>query len=558
MRERAVPLRLAIIGAGPTCLYLLNALCDRVTGCVIDIYEKGERTGSGFPYGSDKATRLMLANIASIEMPPLRETLLGFLQRQGGAVLAEHGVSRHTVHERSFIPRVLIGRHFEEQFNLIVEDLRARGNAVRVRGGSPVDDIVPCDGKVVVCAKDGARVHDIAVLATGHQFPKSRTSETRYYPSPYTGLLDEQVPAVKIGILGSSLSAIYAAFALADQRGSFTRDDDDALRYVLNDSSNALSITMMSRKGLLPEADFYCPIPYEPLELATAEALRALVKGAVPDLLDRIFHLMCSELERADPQWCAAIGLDNLDADSFAPAYFAARKRYAPFRWAQYNLDEVQQNKADRKTVAWRYALLRMHEMVETCVPHFGQTDRERFDAGLAQVFIDNYAAVPSESIRRLLALRAAGVLDLVELGRDYTCDKEQCAVVTQGGQEIGFDLMIDATGQRRLAATDLPFDTLRACIGRTSELQYDHRFCLNHEGLGTSQVIMLALPYLLARKPFAQGLVACDDIARSAAEAIVRSGADTGAADAEDLIAFTGDPAAGPALVSKPERAAL
>ncbi|VDR26907.1 Uncharacterised protein [Raoultella terrigena] len=42
------------------------------------------------------------------------------------------------------------------------------------------------------------------------------------------------------------------------------------------------------------------------------------------------------------------------------------------------------------------------------------------FRAGLARVFIDNYAAIPSQSIRRLLALHEAGVISILPLGPDY------------------------------------------------------------------------------------------------------------------------------------------
>jgi uncharacterized NAD(P)/FAD-binding protein YdhS len=50
-------------------------------------------------------------------------------------------------------------------------------------------------------------------------------------------------------------------------------------------------------------------------------------------------------------------------------------------------------------------------------VPHLNEKDSERFKMGLARVFIDNYAAIPPQSIRRLLALREAGILSILTLG---------------------------------------------------------------------------------------------------------------------------------------------
>lgn len=66
----------------------------------------------------------------------------------------------------------------------------------------------------------------------------------------------------------------------------------------------------------------------------------------------------------------------------------------------------MERNKREKRTVAWRYTVLRLHEVVQAIVPSLSEHDRERFKSGLERVFIDNYAAIPPQSIRRLLALR--------------------------------------------------------------------------------------------------------------------------------------------------------
>ncbi|STV89128.1 acyl-CoA dehydrogenase [Klebsiella michiganensis] len=57
--------------------------------------------------------------------------------------------------------------------------------------------------------------------------------------------------------------------AVAVQHGRFIGSDDDALAFRLDEASEALSIALMSRSGILPEADFYCPIPWEPLSIVS-------------------------------------------------------------------------------------------------------------------------------------------------------------------------------------------------------------------------------------------------------------------------------------------------
>jgi uncharacterized NAD(P)/FAD-binding protein YdhS len=81
--------------------------------------------------------------------------------------------------------------------------------------------------------------------------------------------------------MGTSLSGLDAAMAVVMQHGEF-RDG----KFILDSGSEGLNITLMSRTGILPEADFYCPIPYEPLSVLTESVESEIAKG--PDgLLDR-------------------------------------------------------------------------------------------------------------------------------------------------------------------------------------------------------------------------------------------------------------------------------
>jgi uncharacterized NAD(P)/FAD-binding protein YdhS len=81
--------------------------------------------------------------------------------------------------------------------------------------------------------------------------------------------MDAQIPACRVGIMGTSLSGIDAAMAVVMQHGEFVESAERPLQFRLNPASEALNIVLMSRAGILPEADFYCPIPYEPLAVVT-------------------------------------------------------------------------------------------------------------------------------------------------------------------------------------------------------------------------------------------------------------------------------------------------
>jgi uncharacterized NAD(P)/FAD-binding protein YdhS len=319
--------------------------------------------------------------------------------------------------------------------------------------------------------------------------------------------------------MGTSLSSIDAAMAVANQHGRFRRKGDD-LQFVT--ATEGLHITLMSRSGILPEADFYCPIPYEPLSVMTEAAVAACVSETSP--LDALFELVRDEITQADPAYALRIGLGGLDCDSFAAAYFAARSASDPFRWARANLEEVERNKSQQITVAWRYTLLRMHEKVEDIVADLSDSDRERFDAGLKKVFVDNYAAVPPESIRRVLALRDAGILSVLELGEDYEVTRDASRTVIGSGNETRiFDVFIDARGQKPLSCKDLPFPTLRNAMLQAGlempEVAEDYSLIGPETFAG--RVFLGSIPYLMHDRPFVQGLAACSDIASAIVEGI-------------------------------------
>lgn len=274
-----------------------------------------------------------------------------------------------------------------------------------------------------------------------------------------------------------------------------------------------MKIVLMSRTGIIPEADFYCPIPYEPLSVLTQKAVEREITQGADGLLDRVFALMVRELECADPQWCEAISLRSLTADSIRNAWFAARIKHGPFSWAEENLREVERNRQRKHTVRWRYAFLRLHEVVQDIVPSLTEEDRARFRAGLQRVFIDNYAAVPPQSIRRLLALRDAGIISVVALGDDYTLETVGSQTqITCHDAAYRFDVFIDARGQKPLKTKDLPFPALRKQLQQAGDALPDiaEDYTLNAPEALRGRIAFGAIPWLMHDEPFVQGLREC------------------------------------------------
>lgn len=510
--------KMAVIGSGPTGIYTVATLVDKALPLAVTVFEQGERAGVGMPYDDDANTRVMLANIASIEIPPIGVTYLDWLRDQSADWLGRYGVDKDSLHDRQFLPRILLGQYFHDQLLWLVEQGRGSGIEIEIRENCRVTDLeARADGAALWTEHDVSPLHfDWVAIATGHVWPDADEATRSFFPSPWSGLVDAQIPSCQVGIMGTSLSAIDAAMAVVSQHGDFIESYDQRVKFVLNPASVSLRITLMSRTGILPEADFYCPIPYEPLAHATAEAVAAEMAAGADGLLDRCFALLATEIGAADPAWASRVALHDRDADTFAVAYFADRVAHDPFRWAQYNLCEVEHNKRNRITVAWRYAILRMHEVFQDIVPLLNEDDRSRFDVGLSRVFMDNYAAIPSQSIRRMLALHHAGILTLLELGTDYEKEVgDEGTNIMVGEATYRFEVFIDARGQKPLESKDLPFPRLRDQLlnaGQDLPSVCDD-YSLDVPAVARGRIALGAIPYLLHDQPFVQGITAGAEI---------------------------------------------
>jgi len=94
---------IAFVGAGPTTLYTLKAFVEQAAcPARITIFEQQTRAGLGTTYRPGWNDPAMLSNIASVEIPPLCETLLSWLNRQSRRRLIGLGIDPRDVDDRAF------------------------------------------------------------------------------------------------------------------------------------------------------------------------------------------------------------------------------------------------------------------------------------------------------------------------------------------------------------------------------------------------------------------------------------------------------------------------
>ena len=556
--------KIAIIGSGPTGIYTLKGLALARTPTDITVFEAEGDPGKGTPYHPDINDPAMLANIASIEFPPICEPLVAWLVRQDDDTLARLRVRRDAIDEREFYPRVVLGEYMKAQFEQLCRIAVENGHSITVRPHNRVLDIAlqPDDIRLTVEEAGGSEHLDFAfehvVMATGHNWPENTEIKPGYFVSPWPAAALKGIHNCPVAILGTSLSGIDALMTVATAHGTFYLDAAGQLQYQPAPDTEDFHATMMSRKGLLPEADFYCEVPYLPPVYCTEDAIDASIATGATGLLDRVFALFKEELSHADPDYAARIGLSQLTVETLAPAYFADRAEVDPFAWAGRNLMEAEQNKTQKYTVPWRYSILRMHEIIARAVPHLNEDDLKRFHRYFKTVFVDNYATVPHASIQRLLALHRANKLEIAALGDEYdirTDGVKTGVVISHHGEDHAYGAFIDATGQSSLSARDLPFPTLVAQGGvresatakavtwldveadveivRTGGIDLDDRFRPLQTGNLSNRLYCAAISFLLHKLPFVQGITSARDIGEVVAAAIIE---DVDAAEAPML----------------------
>ncbi len=162
--------RIAIIGAGATGTYVLDALLRSGGAREIVVFENSDALGPGLAYSEHLNEAHALSNIAGVEIPPRIESLNAWALRQPRDKLESWGIRACAGDDRAFFPRVALGAWLSDQFAMIV----ARSLVpVSVQRQAEVVDVVamPQGCRVDWRGTDGHIVQDQfdrLIVATGY------------------------------------------------------------------------------------------------------------------------------------------------------------------------------------------------------------------------------------------------------------------------------------------------------------------------------------------------------------------------------------------------------
>ena len=294
---------IAIVGSGPMAIYFLKHLIRFDSPLRITIFERDAVPGSGMPYRQGMNADYMLSNIFSREIPTIHEPLADWLRSRPAGELDRWNVSPEAISARAFYPRTLLGECLRAQLDVLVAVGLDAGHAVIVKAQHSVLDVKPGKDLVSIVTRtpEGRSKKEFThvILATGHTWDEEPREGDALLVSPWPASNIAALPADQISILGSALSAVDVATALAHEHGCFT-DTASGLTWKARPKHKGLHITMVSKTGILPEADFYYAYPYEPLTHLTEDAIQDIVRDRAGQVLERVFNLMIAEIRSCD------------------------------------------------------------------------------------------------------------------------------------------------------------------------------------------------------------------------------------------------------------------
>lgn len=169
----------------------------------ITLFEKRRRPGWVCPTVTIIPRRKCWPILPALRSP-IDLTYLQWLQQQSDDWLAARGLERHALHERQFLPRVILGEYYRDRFLYLVERARDVGFVISVCESCEVTDIAVQPTGIAIHTDSAADpvIVDRVAIATGHLWPEEERASRQYFPSPWTGLMEARIAPCRWGSLG--------------------------------------------------------------------------------------------------------------------------------------------------------------------------------------------------------------------------------------------------------------------------------------------------------------------------------------------------------------------
>ena len=427
----------------------------------IVVFEKKGVFGPGLPHNEQYVLPFHITNMCAKEMgvrcdkpsdfqdwvQQNQETLENNYSELTPASASGDGHWEHCYH----YPRAVMGEYLKSRFEDSIETARNLGISVKLYANCEVTDLFEDDERICLTINGTSgnsstvcKVDDV-LLATGHWFEPSKTEN--YFPSPWPASeLLAAIPAgERVGVIGSSLSAIEVALTLTSD-GRYARQPSGELRFIPSNSPRRL--TLYSRNGLLPRVRGR--IGQRPNLYLTCSNIHRLIKNNPRRLT------LLSVFELLDLELTASYGSRTDWQQIISPSEDAVQ-------FLRQSIKEAQRGDGPEGELGWQTLLFEIFPVVRDLYLNLTLAERERFDRRFSTLFFMHAATQPIINGEKLLALMQAGIVSIVKLGNDYRFEcngaNGQFEFVYAGPQgdilQDAYTYVVNARGQNRSLESD-------------------------------------------------------------------------------------------------------
>ena len=479
--------KVAIIGSGPTCIYILKQISDQSEvfkshiGAII-IFEKSNNAGMGMPYNPDTTDIYNLSNISSEEIPLLEESFADWLKDQSKDFLKDLNVTEFPISKSKVYSRLALGNYMKVQFDQIVEKLNNQGISMIITPGVNIVDIVLGQNAKQVTLIDSATVEhqgfDKVIISTGHIWAEPDRPEHGYYASPWP--IQKILPDVNsfynftIGTLGASLSAFDVVNSLAHRHGSFQKIEE-GLNFKLYKNAEDFKLVMHSAEGWLPHLQYEQEKPMREIyRHTTRDEMLSLIdtSGFLPlsDFFDKVCRPALIEAAEKDGNTKLKELLSQTDfgIKEFIDHQEDKHEYVNSFEGMRKEVVVAKEKINSNKPTHWMETLDDLMYCLNFHAELISAEDFLFYRKKMMPFLMSVIAALPLSSANILLALYDAGCITIktgmVDIMENPSKDGKTIIKVSNTDEKtetFEYSLFINCAGQGNIEFEDYPFPTL-------------------------------------------------------------------------------------------------
>lgn len=476
---------IAVIGSGPTALYLLKHIWEHIDVLKsrinrISIFEKETYLGMGMPYNPDITDIYNLSNISSEEIPMLQDSFGDWLRKQNLKTLKKLNVEPLHIDDTKVYSRIALGYYFQDQFKQLISAIKSKGILVFTYCECEVVDISQVVDNELIVTDCYNKVYSFStvVIANGHQWKGEDKIEAGFYTSPWPicKLLPKENEFFNftVGLLGASLSAFDVVSSLSHRHGVF-KFVFNKLKFIKHAKAPNFKIVLHSSKGWLPHLQYEQQKPIREIyrHFSRNQLLELIdAKGFLQ--IDDYFDYLCrSPLISAFRKDKLLDVVENLQSPSFRfkdlVTCMSEKHQYVnSFKGMKAELKIAKKSVYRKTPIYWMETLDDLMYSLNYHAELLSAEDHVFFHKEIMSFLMNVIAALPLQSAEILLALYdancielKAGIVSVKENSFDNNKTKISLELDDGSIEELEYKMFIDCSGQKTLEIEDYPFQTL-------------------------------------------------------------------------------------------------